>query len=378
VSTVRVDFLDLARQYRSVCAEVDAAVARVLARGWYVLGEECAAFEREFAAYLGVAHAAGVNSGTDALALALRACGVAPGDVVLTAANTAVPTVCAIVAAGAVPRLVDVDPKTLCLDPGALREALRRRGSGPPARAVVPVHLYGHPAPMGPILELARRYELKVVEDASQAHGTLYEGRPVGTFGHAGCFSLYPTKNLGACGDAGVVVTNDPELARRVARLRNYGEEAKYCNPERGVNSRLDELQAAILRAKLPHLDRWITARRTLARYYHEALAAAGLVLPVEAAGARHSYHLYVVRSADRDRLRARLQDRGVATAVHYPRPVHLQVAYCDLGHEPGDFPVAERAAREVVSLPLYPELTDAEARFVAAAVREVTLDGAG
>ncbi|WP_206107649.1 DegT/DnrJ/EryC1/StrS family aminotransferase [Paludisphaera rhizosphaerae] len=371
----RVEFLDLARQYRAVRADVDAAASRVLARGWYVLGEECAAFEREFAASCGAAHAVGVNSGTDALTLALRACGVEPGDVVLTAAFTAAPTVCAIVAAGAVPRLVDVDPVTLCLDPQALRRELET-GVGGRAKAVVPVHLYGHPAPMGPILRLAREHGLKVVEDAAQGHGALYEGKPVGTLGDAGCFSFYPTKNLGACGDAGAVVTADPEIAARVASLRNYGEESKYRNRIRGVNSRLDEIQAAILRAKLPYLDGWVAARRSLARFYDEELAAAGLTTPHEAANARHCYHLYVLQRPDRERFRERLLARGVATAVHYPLPIHLQEAYRDLGREPGGFPVAERAAREVVSLPLYPELTDAEARFVAAAVREEAGDG--
>ena len=376
MSPGRLEFLDLARQYRAVKADVDAAVGRVLARGSYVLGEECAGFEREFAAYCGAAVAVGVNSGTDALTLGLRACGVGTGDVVLTAAFTAAPTVCAIVAAGAVPRLVDVDPVTLGIDPEALRAELKSRDGGR-AKAVVPVHLYGHPAAMGPILELAREHGLKVVEDAAQGHGALYEGKSVGTLGDVGCFSFYPTKNLGACGDAGAVVTDDPEIAARVVSLRNYGEESKYRNRIRGVNSRLDEIQAAILRAKLPYLDGWTAARRALARFYDGELAAAGLTPPFEAEKARHCYHLYVLQRPDRDQLRARLAARGVATAVHYPLPIHFQEAYRDLGRDPGGFPVAERAAREVVSLPLYPELTENEARLVADLVREETGDGA-
>jgi dTDP-4-amino-4,6-dideoxygalactose transaminase len=377
VSTGPVAFLDLGRQYRSIQAEVDGAVARVLRSGWYVLGAEVAAFERALAAWCGVGHAVGVNSGTDALTLALRACGVGPGDGVVTAANTAVPTVCAIVAAGAVPLLADVDPSTYCLDPDALRAVLKAGRPGVRVRAVVPVHLYGQAAPMGPIREVARAFDLKVVEDAAQAHGTRYDGRHAGTLGDAGCFSFYPTKNLGACGDAGAVVTDDADLAGRVRMLRNYGEESKYRNRTRGGNSRLDELQAAILRAKLPHLDAWVAARRALARLYDDRLGATGLGLPSESPGTHHSYHLYVVRSRDREGLRRALEQRGIGTAVHYPRPIHFQDAYRDLGYGPGDLPGAEQAAREVLSLPLYPELADDEAHRVAAAVRDALASGA-
>jgi dTDP-4-amino-4,6-dideoxygalactose transaminase len=369
VNTLWVPFLDLARQYRSIRPDVNRAVARVLASGWYVLGEEGAGLEREFAAYCGVGHAVGVNSGTDALALALRACGVGPGDAVITAANTAVPTICAIKAARAVPWLVDIDPLTYSLDPDALRDVLKRRPASPRVAAVIPVHLYGHPAPMGPILEIAREFGLRVVEDASQAHGSRYDGRPVGGLGDAGCFSFYPTKNLGACGDAGIVVTDAAEVANRLRMLRNYGEVSKYENVTVGVNSRLDELQSAILRVKLTHLDRWVVARRRWAEVYDERLGETGLCLPIELPRARHSYHLYVVRSSDREGLRCRLRERGVATAIHYPRPVHFQEAYRDLGYGPGDLPGAEQAAREVLSLPLYPELTEDEVSLVSAAV---------
>ena len=376
MNTARVPFLDLARQYRSIKGEIDEAVARVLGSGWYVLGEEVAAFEREFAGYCGVGHAVGVNSGTDALTLALRACGVLPGEAVITAANTAVPTVCAIVAAQAVPRLVDVDPRTYNIDPEALRAALRGRRPGPRISAVVPVHLYGHPAPMGPILEIAREFGLKVVEDASQALGARHEGRRVGGLGDLGCFSFYPTKNLGACGDGGAVVTNDAGLAGRLRMLRNYGEESKYQNRTHGVNSRLDELQAAVLRAKLPHVERWVDARRALARLYSERLGETSLGLPTESPGARHAYHLYVVRTVDRERMRRRLLENGIETAVHYPCPVHFQEAYRDLGYRPGDLRVAEEVAREVVSLPLYPELSMDEARLVASTVLEEQVGG--
>jgi dTDP-4-amino-4,6-dideoxygalactose transaminase len=373
VSTVPVPFLDLSRQYHAIKAEVDGAISRVLTRGSFVLGEEVLAFEREFARYCGAAHAIGVNSGTDALTLALKASGVLPGDAVMTAAFTAAPTVCAIVAAQAVPWLVDIDPQTYSLDPDCLRTALRNRRRGVRVSAVVPVHLYGHPAPMGPILDVAREYGLKVVEDAAQAHGSRYDDRPVGAWGDAGCFSFYPTKNLGAQGDAGAVVTNDAELAERVRRLRNYGEKTKYENCSHGVNSRLDELQAAVLLVKLVHLERWIFERRARAALYDDWLAGTDLRLPTEDRRARHSYHLYVVRSKDRDHLRGRLQTLDVGTAIHYPKPVHLQEAYRALGHEPGDLPGAEQAAREVLSLPLYPELAESEARRVAHAIRVIS-----
>ena len=365
-----VPFLDLRRGYHGIRDEILLAVERTLESGWYVLGQEVAAFEREFADYCGTRHAVGVGSGTDALHLALRACGVKPGDGVVTAPNTAVPTVSAIVAAQACPVFVDIDPRTMTLDPERLQARLSTPAGGPRVTAVIPVHLYGGPADMDPILELARERGLMVIEDAAQAHGVEYRGRRAGSLGQAGCFSFYPTKNLGACGDAGMVVTNDAGVAERLRMLRNYGEEAKYRSRTDGFNSRLDELQAAILRVKLRHLEEWIAERRRWARLYAELLADAPVTLPAEAALSRHVYHLYVVRSARRDDLQNYLQSRGIATIVHYPTPVHRQPAYVALGYDEGSLPEAERACAEVLSLPLYPELSEAEVRRIAEAVR--------
>ena len=277
-----VPFLDLRRGYHGIRDEILLAVERTLESGWYVLGQEVAAFEREFADYCGTRHAVGVGSGTDALHLALRACGVKPGDGVVTAPNTAVPTVSAIVAAQACPVFVDIDPRTMTLDPERLQARLSTPAAGPRVTAVIPVHLYGGPADMDPILDVAREHGLMVIEDAAQAHGVEYRGRRAGSLGQAGCFSFYPTKNLGACGDAGMVVTNDADVAERLRMLRNYGEEAKYRSRTDGFNSRLDELQAAILRVKLRHLEEWIAERRRWARLYGELLADAPVTLPAE------------------------------------------------------------------------------------------------
>jgi dTDP-4-amino-4,6-dideoxygalactose transaminase len=368
---MEIPVFELSRQYRQLREEIDRAVSQTLEGGRYILGDEVAAFEREFARYCGARHAVGVGSGTEALQLALLACDVRPGDGVITAPNTAVPTACAIVAAGARPVFVDIDPRTFNLDPERLEAHLRAQPPATRARAIVPVHLYGHPADMGPILEVARAYGLRVIEDAAQAHGARYDGRRVGGMGDAGCFSFYPTKNLGAYGDAGMVVTDSDEVAGRVRMLRNYGEEAKYRNRTWGTNSRLDELQAAILRVKLAHLEGWVDARRAHARLYGELLGQADLVLPVEVPPARHGYHLYVVRSPDRDGLRRHLEENGIGTGIHYPMPIHFQQAYRDLGYSEGDFPQAERACREILSLPLFPELSEQEVRRVVSVLRE-------
>ncbi len=361
---VRVPPLDLKRQYASIKGEIDAAVSRVLEGGWYILGEEVAAFEREFAAYCGVAHAVGVGSGTDALHLALAACGVGAGDEVITVPHTAVATVTAIELAGARPVLVDIDPARYTLDPELLEAAITPR-----TRAVIPVHLYGCPADLDPIMEVARAHGLTVVEDCAQAHGAEYSGRRVGSWGHIAAFSFYPTKNLGACGDGGLVATNDPELAERARLLRQYGWQERYVSSLKGLNSRLDELQAAILRVKLRHLDAWNERRRVLAGLYNERLMGGGVVVPREPESARHVYHLYVVRHPRRDALRAFLRQRGIGSSIHYPVPVHLQPAYYDLARGAGSLPAAEAAAREVLSLPLYPELDGQELETVADAV---------
>jgi dTDP-4-amino-4,6-dideoxygalactose transaminase len=366
---MQVPFFDLSEQYRLLREEIDQAVGRTLQSGWYILGAEGEAFEREFAAYCGVRHAVGVSSGTEAIHLALRACGVRPGDTVVTVPNTAVPTVCAIASANARPAFVDIDPTTFNLDPERLRAFLRAQRPPTRVKAVLPVHLYGHPADMKPILEIAGEYGVVVIEDCAQAHGTEYAGRKVGGLGAAGCFSFYPTKNLGAYGDAGMVVTDRDDVAEQVRMLRNYGEEAKYRNRIQGFNSRLDEIQAAILRAKLKHLPDWVAARRARASLYRQLLAQARVTPPGEAPLARHAYHLYVVRSPSRDRLQQYLKDKGVGTSIHYPMPVHCQQAYRDLGYAEGSFPEAERACREILSLPLYPELTEEAVRYVSSVI---------
>ena len=343
---------------------VRPAIDRVLRRGWYVLGEEVAAFEREFAAWLGVERVVGVGSGTDAIHLALRAVGVEPGDEVITAANTCVPTVAGICAAGARPVPADVDAGTLTLDPASVEGAITRR-----TRAIVPVHLYGHPCDMDGLMAVARVHDLRVVEDCAQAHGALYKGRKCGTFGDAAAFSFYPTKNLGCFGDGGAVATNNPEVAERLRKLRNYGERERYVHDSAGFNSRLDELQAAVLRAKLPQLDAWTEDRRVRAARYDELLRSLPVRLPAEADGARHCYHLYAIRHTLRDALQRHLKDAGIGTLLHYPLPIHRQPAYRHLGYEEGAFPVAEGACGEVLSLPLYPELPMVSVERVAEAI---------
>jgi len=354
--------VDLKRQYASIKDEIDAAVTQVLQSGQFILGEQVATFEREFATYCGAAHAVGVGSGTDALQLALMACGVGSGTEVITVPHTAIATVTAIELAGARPVLVDIDPLRYTLDPERLAAAITPR-----TRAIVPVHLYGCPADMGPILQIAGRHNLMVIEDCAQAHGAGYRGRPVGLWGHVAAFSFYPTKNLGACGDGGMIVTDDQTLARRARLLQQYGWAERYVSSEKGLNSRLDEIQAAILRVKLQRLDAWNAQRRQLARLYNERLAGQ-VVTPFQPPDAQHVYHLYVVRHPHRDELQTFLRKRGIGSQVHYPVPVHLQPAYRDLG-QAGDFPAAELAAGQVLSLPLYPELNAAEAETVAAAV---------
>jgi dTDP-4-amino-4,6-dideoxygalactose transaminase len=358
---------DLPAQYARIRAEVDAAVAGVLESAQFIGGRECRLFEEEFAAHCGVAQACGVANGTDALTLALRAYGVGPGDEVITVANTFIATGEAILLNGARPVFVDVDPASFTLDPAGLPRALSAR-----SKLVLPVHLYGHPADMEPILDFARRHGLPVLEDAAQAHGAELRGRRAGSLGHAACFSFYPGKNLGACGDAGMVVSDDAAFVARVRQLANHGGGAhKYDNLVPGTNSRLDAIQAAVLRVKLRHLDRWNEERRARSDAYRRALSGTpGLVLPSERPGARSAWHLYTVRSARRDALQARLREAGVASAVHYPRPIHLQPAMAVAGGRAGDLPVSESLSREVLSLPLYPELPLAELERVAGLVR--------
>jgi dTDP-4-amino-4,6-dideoxygalactose transaminase len=357
---------DLAREYAELRAEIDAAMERVLRRGWFVLGAEGEAFEAEWAAYCGTAHAVGVGNGTDAIQLVLRAAGIGPGDEVIVPALTAAFTALAVSMAGATPVFADVDARRHTLDPAALEAAITPRTA-----AVIAVHLYGCPADMAAILPIARRHGLLVIEDAAQAHGARVGGVRAGGLGDVAAFSFYPSKNLGAYGDGGAVVTGNEALAHRARALRHGGQQRTYEHVALGTNSRLDEIQAAILRAKLPHLDAWNERRRALAACYDAGLAGQrDLALPAAPGGVEHVYHLYVVRSPRRDSLRAFLAEHGIAAAIHYPCPVHLQPAYEALGYRVGACPNAEAAAREVLSLPLFPQLSDGEAARVVDAVR--------
>jgi dTDP-4-amino-4,6-dideoxygalactose transaminase len=351
-----VPFLELSRQARTYRPELEGALREVLKSGSYVLGPPVERFESEFAAFCGVRFAVGVASGTDAVAIALAAVGVGPGDEVIAPANTCVPTIAGIEAAGAVPVLADVELETATLDPASVERAI-----GPRTRAILPVHLYGQCADMEPILALARAHGLRVVEDAAQAHGAEYRGARAGSLADAAAFSFYPTKNLGALGDAGAVLTDDPEAAERARLLRNYGEAERYRSILHGRNSRLDALQAAVLLAKLPHVPAWNERRRQLAARYLERLDGSSLSLPQEAPGRLHAYHLFVVRIEDRDAVRKSLHARGIETLVHYPRPIHGHPAYEHLARADASLAVSERLSHEVLSLPLYPELTDEE-----------------
>lgn len=355
-------------QYLSHKAEIDAAVARVLDKGWYILGEETRAFEAEFASYIGVNFGVGVGSGTDALHLAIAACDIGPGDEVITVAQTAVATVAAIEMAGATPVLVDIDPEFYTLDPQKLEKAITPR-----TKAIVPVHLYGQPADIDPIMEIASRHNLRLIEDCAQAHGATYKGRRVGSYGDIACFSFYPTKNLGAMGDGGLIVTDNPKLAEKARLLREYGWAERYVSHISGWNSRLDEMQAAILRVKLRHLEQDNATRHRFAERYSEQLGGAHVVLPSTRRAATHVFHLFVVRSDRRDELQAFLKDNGVGALVHYPVPVHLQPAYRGRLAGSDDLATTERVAKEVLSLPLYPEISDKDVQTVIDAVKRFT-----
>ncbi len=352
--------------------EIDEAIQQTLDSGWYILGKQTSAFERKFAEYLGAKHCVGVANGTDSLHLALRACGVEAGDVVITVSHTAVATVAAIEMAGASPLLVDTDPVSFAINPESVEDAIKSwRGEGK-VKAVMPVHLYGHPADMQAICDIARRYDLKIIEDCAQAHGATINEVKVGTFGDAAGFSFYPTKNLGALGDGGAVATNDSEIAERARLLREYGWRERYVSDLAGFNSRLDEMQSAILRVKLKYLDEENARRREIALAYDERLAAPPLRLPQRRGEVGHVYHQYVVRSDERDRLREYLRERGIGALVHYPAPVHLQPAYRGrIAVHRNALPVTEQAARQVLSLPMHPFLADAEVERVCEAINQ-------
>jgi dTDP-4-amino-4,6-dideoxygalactose transaminase len=353
--------VDLKAQYLSIKGEIDAAIADVIDHTSFVGGEQVKRFEEEFAAFCGVKHAVGVGNGTDALELVLSACGIGRGDEVITVAHTFAATVEAIVFRGARPVLVDIDARTYNIDVSKIEACITER-----TKAIMPVHLYGQPADMDPILDLARQHGLIVIEDAAQAHGAKYKGRVVGSLGDAACYSFYPSKNLGAYGDAGAVVTNSEEIASKVALMRDHGAPNKYVHEVVGCNSRLDALQAAVLRVKLRHLQKWNAARRERVEWYNKLLTDVDVVTPYEPAWAEAVYHLYVVRVARRDLVQRRLTEDGIATGIHYPIPLHLQPAFRYLGYQEGDFDNAEVCARKVLSLPMYAELTEVQVRQIA------------
>jgi len=368
---MNVPFADIKTQYDTIRGEIDAAISSVLEHSAFIGGEFVNAFEREFANYCRVEYAVGVSNGTDALRLALLACGVGPGDEVITVPNTFIATAEAISMVGARVRFVDVEPGTATMAPEGFRTAINER-----TRAVVPVHLYGQPADMNPILGIAREHGLKVVADAAQAHGAYYDGQSVGALGDAVAFSFYPGKNLGAYGDAGAVVTDDHRIAERVAMLRDHGRKHKYEHQVEGFNCRLDGLQAAVLSVKLRHLERWTERRRWIASCYTDLLRGVKGITPVEQRpGTRAVYHLFVVRTDKRDALRSALETRGVETGIHYPIPLHLQPAYAHLRIPKGSYPVSESLCSRILSLPIYPEMSEEQIRFVASetatAVRE-------
>ncbi|MBJ7533235.1 DegT/DnrJ/EryC1/StrS family aminotransferase [Rhodomicrobium vannielii ATCC 17100] len=352
-----IPFLDLGAAYRELKAEIDVAIHRVLDSGWYILGPEVEAFEAEWAGFCSADHAVGLANGLDALILALRALDIGPGDEVIVPSNTYIATWLAVTAVGARPVPVEPDPATHNIDPACIAAAIT-----PATRVLLPVHLYGQPADLDPILTLARQRGIAVVEDAAQAHGARYKGRRIGAHGDVVCWSFYPGKNLGALGDGGAITTNSGDLADRIRVLRNYGSRVKYQNEVQGVNSRLDPIQAAVLRARLPHLDAWTDRRRAIAATYAEGLRDSGLILPHVPDWADPVWHLYVVRSPDRAGLQKRLAEAGVSTLIHYPIPPHMQAAYAGLGLAPDALPLARQLAEEVLSLPMGPQLALADA----------------
>ncbi|MCZ6503707.1 MAG: DegT/DnrJ/EryC1/StrS family aminotransferase [Gammaproteobacteria bacterium] len=348
-----IPFMDIKAQVNALRPEIDVAIARVLESSQFVLGEEVAAFEEEFAAYCSGRYGIGVNSGTSALHVALLAAGIGTGDEVITVPLTFVATVASIELTKARPVFVDVDPHSLTMDVHQLESVITPR-----TKAILPVHLHGQTADMDPILEVARRHNLVVIEDAAQAHGAEYKGRRVGSIGDMGCFSFYPGKNLGACGEGGMVVTNNTDYARTIRMLRDWGQERKYHHVLKGYNYRMDGFQGAILRVKLRKLEAWTEARRAHAAHYNKLLSGSNVVTPAEMPYARHVYHVYAIRMGERNQLQQALQAKAIQTGIHYPIPVHLLEAYTDLGYRPGSFPQAESATNEVLSLPMYPELT--------------------
>ena len=362
----KVPYLDLPAQIRSIRPELDAAIRRTLDNCTFCLGPDVAQFEKDFATFCGAQHAWGFNSGTSALHVAMRLFNLGPGDEVITTPYTFIATSWAISYCGARPVYVDIDPATFNLDPKLIERAITPR-----TKAILPVHLYGHPFDVDAVKEICRKHKLPLVEDAAQAVGAKYKGKTVGALSDAGCFSFYPAKNLGACGEGGALVTNNPALAARAKSLREHGSTQRYHHDEVGYNYRMEGLQGAVLDVKLKHLAKWNAERRRVANRYGELLTDTPLQLPHEAQYAESAWHLYTVRCTMRDELKKFLDDHGVGNAVHYPIPLHLQKVYAHLGHQPGDFPAAEQAAREVLSLPMFPELTDNQIHRVAKVIKE-------
>jgi dTDP-4-amino-4,6-dideoxygalactose transaminase len=361
-----IPYLDLAAQMRPIRKEIDDAIARTLDNCTFCLGPDVAQFEKDFAAWCGAKHCIAMNSGTSALHIAMLLLGVRAGDEIITTPFTFVATSWAISYVGARPVYVDIEPNTFNIDPAKIERAITNK-----TKAIFPVHLYGHPFHVEPVMEIARKHGLPVIEDAAQAHGALYTGTKVGTFGEISCFSFYPGKNLGAYGEGGALVTNKAEFAARARSLREHGSTQRYYHDEIGFNYRMEGIQGAVLGVKLKYLDSWTEARRRVARRYHELLADTGLKLPREAPYAASAYHLYVVRHKRRDELKKHLEANRIGCALHYPVPLHLQKCYRDLGYREGDFAAAEQAAHECLSLPIYPELTEPQQERVCAAIRD-------
>jgi len=360
----KIPYLDLPAQLRGIRKDIDAALARALDNCTFCLGPDVAEFEKDFAKFCGAEHSVGFNSGTSALHVAMRLLNVGPGDEVITTPFTFIATCWAISYTGAKPVFVDIDDATFNLDPKLIERAITPR-----TKAVLPVHLYGHPFELDPVLAVCKKHKLPLVEDACQSHGAKYKGKTVGTFGAISCFSFYPGKNLGACGEGGALVTNSAAFDKHARTLREHGSTQRYHHDEVGYNYRMEGFQGAVLGVKLKHLAKWTNERRRVAHRYHELLSGTPLQLPHEAGYAESAWHLYTVRHPRRDELKKFLDENGVGNAVHYPIPLHLQKAYANLGHKPGDFPVTEKAARECLSLPIYPELTEAQIRRVAEVV---------
>lgn len=363
---MQVPFIDFQSHYKKIKSEIEKEVIEVLASGRYVAGPKIKNFERNFAAYCGVKYALGVNNGTSALIVALLALGVKKGDEVITQPNTFVATAEAIIFTGAKPVFADIDSRTYNVDIGKLKKAVTKK-----TKVILPVHLFGQSADMAPIMRLAKKHNLYVVEDAAQAHGAEYQGKKAGAIGDIGCFSFYPTKVLGACGEGGAVTTNSPELAQKMAALRDHGSERKYYHDTVGFNFRLEEIQGAVLGAKLKHLNKWIGARRMAAKNYNKLFRGSSVITPFEPDFSGSVYYVYVVRVKNREKLQEYLENRGIGTMVHYPLPIHLQEGYRFLGYKEGDFPEAERAAREILSLPFYPELKLEEQKYVVKKIKE-------